>query len=225
MLGLPSKSNFRCASAVALCALLLAMTPVQAEEDELPDTILFGTVLRSIGLAPSTGPGIEYRERSPLVIPPKRELPPPEASNVDKNPNWPVKPDIKRSRELKAATRRSGAQMVDKDMEASRPLRPNELNVGSRTSSSRDGRAMDPERSAQQLRPSELGDTGLFSRVFGGGVNREESAGFIGEAPRATLTEPPAGYQTPSPNQPYGVGKEKIQNKPLNAYIDGPVGQ
>ena len=219
------KQVIRAGFGLAIGAALLASTAARAEEDELPDTMLFGTVLRSIGLAPSNGPGIEYRERSPLVIPPRRDLPPPEASATDKIPNWPVEPDVKRARELKAATRRNGGKIVDKDFEESRPLRPAELNVGgARASSSRDSTAMDPEKSAQQLRPSELGDRDMFSRLFSGGgsSSREESARFTGEAPRASLLEPPAGYQTPSPSQPYGVGKEKVENQPSNFYNDHP---
>ena len=38
---------------------------------------------------------------------------------------------------------------------------------------------------------------------------KEEYTPFTGEPPRTSLTEPPTGYRTPSPNQPYGVGKEK----------------
>ena len=42
---------------------------------------------------------------------------------------------------------------------------------------------------------------------------------FTGEPPRDTLTAPPAGYQTPSPNYAYGVGikaKEQVDpSRPL----------
>jgi hypothetical protein len=220
------RAGFGLALGAVFGAALLASTAARAEEDELPDTMFFGTVLRSIGLAPSNGPGIEYRERSPLVIPSKRELPAPEASaNAESIPNWPVEPDVKRARELKAATRRNGGKIVDKDMDESRPLRPAELNVGGGSrSSSRDAGAMDPEKSAQQLRPSELGDTDMFSRLFGGGDTREANASFTGESPRNSLTEPPTGYQTPSPNQPYGLGKEKAENnKKQNFYYDHPA--
>ena len=34
-------------------------------------------------------------------------------------------------------------------------------------------------------------------------------ARFTGEPARASLTDPPPGYQTPSPDQPYGLGKDK----------------
>ena len=31
---------------------------------------------------------------------------------------------------------------------------------------------------------------------------------FVGEPARASLTDPPPGYQVPSPDQPYGLGKD-----------------
>jgi hypothetical protein len=42
-----------------------------------------------------------------------------------------------------------------------------------------------------------------------------ESATFTGEPPRSSLTEPPPGYQTPSPNQRYGIGPERNKAKAL----------
>ena len=41
---------------------------------------------------------------------------------------------------------------------------------------------------------------------------------FTGEPPRLSLTEPPPGYQTPSPDQPYGVGKAKPEAKTSKDY-------
>ena len=59
------------------------------------------------------------------------------------------------------------------------------------------------------MKPSALGYTGgLFSNMFKSG-NEEDYGTFTGEAPRTSLVQPPAGYQTPSPAQPYGVSKGK----------------
>ncbi len=49
------------------------------------------------------------------------------------------------------------------------------------------------------------GQGNLFSNIFGGG--KSETANFTGEPARSALTDPPPGYQTPSPNQPYGLSK------------------
>jgi hypothetical protein len=50
------------------------------------------------------------------------------------------------------------------------------------------------------------------------GGKKEESAKFTGEPPRTSLTDPPPGYQTPSPDQPYGLGKA-APPKPENNYL------
>ena len=39
------------------------------------------------------------------------------------------------------------------------------------------------------------------------GSKDDEVGNFTQEPPRTALTEPPQGYQTPSPEQPYGVNK------------------
>ena len=46
---------------------------------------------------------------------------------------------------------------------------------------------------------------GLFN-IFG---NKAEQAQFVHETPRVNLTQPPSGYQTPSPNYPYGIAQAK----------------
>ena len=74
---------------------------------------------------------------------------------------------------------------------------------------------------ARPLRPDELGSKGLITKNFFGeifssfGPEKTETETFTGEPVRDTLTAPPAGYQTPSPNQPYGVGPKKATGKAL----------
>ena len=59
---------------------------------------------------------------------------------------------------------------------------------------------------ADALSPSQLGSkSNIWSKMFG--KDEPEAGRFTGEPPRTALTEPPPGYQTPSPDQPYGVGK------------------
>jgi hypothetical protein len=42
---------------------------------------------------------------------------------------------------------------------------------------------------------------------------KPEVGQFKGEPARETLTQPPPGYQTPSPNYAYGVGLKEQRNK------------
>ncbi len=49
------------------------------------------------------------------MIPPNNALPPPEADTAVNNPNWPVDPDVKRAKEIRAATRDSGLDQQRKN--------------------------------------------------------------------------------------------------------------
>ena len=56
---------------------------------------------------------------------------------------------------------------------------------------------------------TELGSKSLTT-IFGSlWAPKEEYVPFTGEPARSTLIEPPPGYRTPSPAQPYGVGRDK----------------
>ncbi len=57
------------------------------------------------------------------------------------------------------------------------------------------------EYGGRPLPPSKLGTKKLFG-WFG---NKGEQAPFTGEPERSSLTQPPPGYQTPSPSYPYGL--------------------
>jgi hypothetical protein len=158
--------------------------------------------------------GIDYRERSPLVVPPKLELRPPESVKTEiKDPNWPKDPDEQRRKAAIAARKKE-----NKDpREASRILTPAELNAVKTTPGARTNN--DPVQPGSSfnnpiLSPSQLGYSGGFSGLFGG--NKSETAPFKGEPSRESLTQPPRGYQTPSPNFAYGTGPKESLNKEYN---------
>src|ERR1700683_5474712 len=70
---------------------------------------------------------IQYSERSPLVVPPTRDLPPPAANAQPAIPNWPKDPDIARVKQAKAKEKPSAHP--DWVVENSRILTPGELNA------------------------------------------------------------------------------------------------
>ncbi|MGC1466990.1 MAG: hypothetical protein WA792_14795 [Pseudolabrys sp.] len=205
----------------------MAWTPARAGDDDQPaDSKFLRNLLEGIGLqrGDSDNNGINYHERSPLVIPPSRSLPAPENASADANPNWPVDPEIKRAKALKAARRAKGMSDTDEIEREANPLRPDQLERGRKVNSARDAGAMSPEDSAKPFSPSQLGyKGGLFDSLLGKGGD-EKTAQFVGEPPRASLTDPPSGYQTPSPNQPYAVGKEVSQPKAFDYYTDRATG-
>ncbi len=112
----------RAAACGLLGTVLVAAADVSralAEDDEPSfDRKIINNVLNGLGLRSGAG-DIDYRERSPLVLPPKINLPPPQANAAAGTPGWPVDPDVKRRKE--ESNRRRD------EVEESRPLRPNEL--------------------------------------------------------------------------------------------------
>jgi hypothetical protein len=208
--------GLRLAAVAAGIGLVMAAGVARAEDPEEDDSTfeekIIKNIMTGIGGTNMENRGITYRERSPLVVPPKIDLPPPEIGKSASTtpPNWPVDPDIaerKRQREL------NKKKVVG--LEGSRPLMPSELAAGKTKPSSAPTESLTPGNSATSpmLSPSQLGYSGgLFSTMFGG--NQAETAPFTGEPTRETLVQPPTGYQTPSPNYAYGTGpKESLNNK------------
>jgi hypothetical protein len=206
-------------AAVALgIGLVMTVGAARAQDDDddsktFEEKVIEG-IMAGIGGTNMENRGIDYRERSPLVVPPRIDLPPPAtASGEPKVANWPKDPDEARR---KAAIARRKKENKD-PVEASRILSPSELNVGRTNAPARTND--DPVQPGVAntnpiLSPSQLGFDGKFSSMFGG--NKSESAPFKGEPTRETLTQPPPGYQTPSPNFAYGTGPKESMNKEYN---------
>jgi type IV secretory pathway VirB10-like protein len=205
-------------AAIALgIGLVMTSGAVRAEDDEDDKTFeekIIEGIMAGIGGTNMENRGIDYRERSPLVVPPKLDLPPPASASADvKAPNWPKDPDEARRKAAIAARKKENKDPV----EASRILTPSELNKGKIAATARG--SDDPIQPGSQnnnpiLSPSQLGYNGSFSGLFGG--SKSETAPFKGEPTRESLTQPPSGYQTPSPNFAYGTGPKESLNKEYN---------
>ncbi len=218
--------RLRRAAAAAAVALALALAwsagSARAEDDDenVPlDTKLFRQFMKDLGLSRSGDGQIEYRERAPLVVPPSRDLPPPRSEDevTAKTAAWPKDPDVKRAKEHAAAekARLKGNNSVEEQMRA---LRPDELDKPGRAAKGSDakGAGKTPEESSRPLMPSELGTK--TKKLFGSIMSsftpaQPEAEPFTGEPTRDSMTAPPTGYQTPSPNYPYGVGTQDKRGK------------
>jgi hypothetical protein len=197
-----------CGLAGGILMLAVGVTGAVAQDEDLTfDQKIMRSVLGTFGIR-SGSDEIEYRERSPLVVPPSANLPAPQTEPASKAANWPNDPTVKR-RKQEAEKRRSGGSVYNEHEDA-RALRPDELEMGRVLQRSGMARApTDAEKDGRPMKPSELGYTGgVFGSLFG--QTKESTPVFTGEPPRTSLTEPPVGYQTPSPNQPYrSGGKDK----------------
>jgi hypothetical protein len=86
----------------ALAATSLAVGPATAQEG-----VAIKNILGDVGIIPKERDPIRYRERAPLVLPPRMELREPAApeSFASNNPQWPKDPDVV-SRQRRAAESR-----------------------------------------------------------------------------------------------------------------------
>ncbi len=199
--------TFRLSALVLGIGLFVASGVARAEDDDdrsFEDRII-ENLMAGLGGTNMDNRGIEYRERSPLVVPPRLDLPPP-ASAAKAAPNWPKDPDVQRRKaaalarqQSKVSPEESARVLLPSEMAARRP-KGSKSNIDS---SAPGGGATD-----SILSPSQLGYHGGLMGIFGSGT-KDESTKFTGEPTRDSLTQPPSGYQTPSPNFAYGTGPKQ----------------
>lgn len=199
-----------CGAALAALFVCAGAAMARAGDDDT-DTqsshaSVYEEMLNVVGLG-GGGDEINYSERSPLVVPPTRDLPPPAADIAPSVPDWPKDPDL--MRRAKAKVKEKPKPHQDYVIEDSRPMRPGELNVPGIFTGSSGARGPNDDPEAQQVNPAvtQPNKKSLFNfDLFNS--NKSEYATFTGEPSRTSLTDPPPGYLTPSPDQPYGVGPD-----------------
>jgi hypothetical protein len=178
---------------------------------------------------------IEYRERSPLVVPPRLDLPPPDtASNQAKTPNWPKDPDEGRRRATAAQKKKkSEPGVLDVVLKPFLPSKPGEVasaapeeEPSGRPPPPRPGNPTDRDNPIYDQAGDLFKTDGIASRLgisdfnlFGSG--KSEAVQFKEEPTRQTLTQPPPGYQVPSPNFAYGVNVKTEVPRPVETNSAG----
>ncbi len=163
----------RAAFGIALTGLLVGLGTAMARAGDGDSP--WGTVLQKLGLSkpPASDPdNINYTERSPLVVPPTRDLPAP-AAGPPPVPDWPKDPNTPGKRAK---------------------IKPGVV----------------PDTAVQTPNPP-VAKKPWYNPM--GWFDKEEYANFKGEPVREDLTDPPAGYRVPSPDQPYGIGPEQKPGK------------
>jgi hypothetical protein len=210
---------FRLAVVALGIGIVMAAGAARAGDDDDDDKTfeekIIGNIMAGIGGTNMDNRGIDYRERSPLVVPPRLDLPPPVAATDDvKVANWPKDPDEKRRKAAIAARKKIKPKEVNED---ARMLSPSEMSVARTGPSIPDPNENQPGNTLNApalLSPSALGFDGSLSHLFGG--SKTEIAPFKGEPTRDSLTQPPPGYQTPSPNFAYGAGADLSRPKQID---------
>jgi len=222
--------GYRALTRVALGAVLATVivcvqsVAARAGDDDSEEPSLTSKILRTLGLKDPRVMeyGINYSERSPLVVPPSRNLPPPVTANAAPAPNWPKDPDVAQRAVARAKKKEIHPYNFTED---ARPLRPNELDQGKGPNRD-DGKMASPGGSDVQAQMSPYDLAGKKNFWNFDWFKKEQYATFTGEPARTTLTDPPPGYLTPSPDQPYGIGGEgqKAQNKNVGQRMEAETG-
>lgn len=211
----------RRAAAAAAVALALALAWgggsafAQDDEEDVPlDTKLFRQLMKDLGLE-RDGSGINYRERAPLVVPPSLDLPPPQDGPpvTAADPAWPKDPDVQQRKAAAAARKKPQKSAGDAMREEARPLPRSELDRGKVAAGTKSGGSNSPDEDQRWFR--DPGAKSIFGSMFSSFSTKEEVGTFTGEPVRESLTAPPPGYQTPSPDQPYGLGAKVNKSKPM----------
>lgn len=125
---------------------------------------------------------IQYVDRSPLVVPQTRDLPPPETEAAP-GANWP---------------KDAGRQKRDKSKDA----------------------LVTPTQPYVQLVPNPPVEPKVWYKP-NTWFSKEEYGTFTAEPARGVLTDPPSGYRTPSPYQPYGIGPDPKDRPKTKTARDG----
>ncbi len=172
----------RAAVGLAFVGLVVGLdTSTARAADDDTNASTWSKFMQTLGL--KKGPDnsdIDVTERSPLVVPPSRDLPPPVADAAAATPDWPKDPKAKPHKHHKA-------NVV--------PTGPN-------------GTIVQTAPPPPYVKRTWYNPATWF--------NSEEYGTFTGEPARDSLTDPPTGYRTPSPDHPYGIGPEK-KAKPSTA--------
>jgi hypothetical protein len=185
------------AGIVASGALLLTLGAAGVARAE--EGVVVKDLLGSMGLIEKTRDPITYRERPPLVIPPKAELRPPVDSRAETaNAQWPNDPDVAGAKRKAMIERMPTTQSETRRMaDRNGRLSPDELRAGTKAGAGiPDGpviRHGDNSRDAYWVRPDVLRSQ---SKVV-----EEADLGPGGEPQRRSLVEPPTGYRRSANNE------------------------
>lgn len=173
-----------------LCIAVLigmgAVGPAQAQFDPVDE------VLETMGLKSRQREQIDYRERPPLVVPPKTgALRPPEQAASERNARWPQDPDVNARKRRAAEGRVPNGIASEQDPSQGGLVREGEgrkrnayAGVPTRGGASAGGEGSNP---ATMLTPSQVG------QILASSSETAKPSGV--EPDRQYLTEPPKGYR------------------------------
>ena len=202
--GVPIRIGFICGVAA------FGLVPVAVAEEGVAFKNLMGT----IGIMPQDKDPIRYRERAPLVIPPKASLPAPSASYASTNPQWPNDPDVAAKRRASELQRNPVTWSETRRMSDNNArLSPAELGAGRS--------ATTPGSVPGSHRGDNARDVLLLSpdQMRAGTKASDDKPVDVGaEPPRKILSEPPTGLRRSASGKKVEPGFEpRVDQQALDA--------
>ena len=174
---------------VAAAAMSLMAAPARALDDGQAG--LFDSLMGAVGMGETKAPEIDYKDRAPLVLPPKMALRQPLPAGAQRPASWPADPDVaRRAREAEegktitslTSDRLRGRPLTKEELLAGRGAAPAEAVPVSNTC------AGSRSRDCNWIRPDILRSQGI--------LKEEKTAVAVGSEPdRKYLVEPPKGYR------------------------------
>ncbi|GAC1335825.1 MAG: hypothetical protein NVSMB26_21240 [Beijerinckiaceae bacterium] len=181
------------AGVLVLVGLVSHAVPARAEEGNQTLRQIMGLITGDDGKKDTDG--IDYRERPPLVLPPKIDLPPPQASAAEQNVAWPNDPDTGRVRKVKAESRAPSRHL--NEVTANPHISQQELERGRvATTDSASGPLQNPCDNSTS--PNCLYTPWSILKKVTGDADAKETLQPGVEPPREYLTQPPVGYRRPT---------------------------
>lgn len=201
----------------AALAASVTTTPVRAEEG-----VLVKNLLGDMGLVAKDKDPIRYRERAPLVLPPKMDLREPAAKETfaSSNPQWPKDPD--------AVAQKRRLEVNAVPVTESEIRRMSEKNPRLSIDEMRGGRSASAERGAPGThRGDNARDVLLLSpdEMRSKRSNDDETKLADGTPARRTLTDPPSTFRKPTgaaarTDYQYRGDQQAYDANPLNWMLD-----
>ena len=177
-------------AALFASATLLATTAASAQEGMFAKDLL-----GSVGIIPKERPRIDYRERAPLVLPPKMELrDPADPQGLHAaNPQWPNDPDVAAARRREADARTPVTHTERRRVEQNATLSLEEIRSGRRAG------AGIPDAPVVRRGDSSREDTWIHpDQLRREGRKEDTQLSSMDEPERRDLTQPPSGFRKPT---------------------------
>jgi hypothetical protein len=194
-----------CAPGFGAVIVLLALASAPARAGDDGQASLITGLVDSVGLGKHDDKQIDFRERSRLVLPPKKELPPP--GKAADRANWPVNVETMRDKRRKQIedAEPSARAMASRDYVLIKPGDDVKVTTsGFEGSSAPSCRVPDPKTGECPKAPKPEMNWNPLTWV---GLEKKPAT-VLGEEPaREDLTDPPKGYRAPAE----GVGA-KVNN-------------